>query len=152
MWRWLLRNFAPANTFCTFCWCFLVILFYGCFHLLLVLFTFTALLRLWSDFDMTSSCRYVTIQWRHFITQITTTYNEVKDEVECVAMRAFQEGEQVTICYGTRGNSDLLIHNGFLIKNNPHDKVKIPFGKWGIENLSKYLNKAIRIYCIRLLY
>jgi len=59
---------------------------------------------------------------------ITTTYNDKKDQVECLAMRSFKEGEQATICYGSRGNSDLLIHNGFLITDNPFDKVKIPFG------------------------
>lgn len=44
-------------------------------------------------------------------------------------MKDFKEGEQVTICYGERKNADLLIHNGFVMENNPVEReLLINFG------------------------
>ncbi len=46
--------------------------------------------------------------------------------VECDAMRSFNEGDPVTIFYGTRPNSEMLLFSGFLQKDNVYDKASIP--------------------------
>lgn len=49
--------------------------------------------------------------------------------VECCAMRSFSPGEAITIFYGARPNSELLLFSGFIQQNNAHDtlSVSIPF-------------------------
>lgn len=46
--------------------------------------------------------------------------------VDCDAMRTFKEGDAITIFYGRRQNSELLLFSGFLQKDNIYDKVSIP--------------------------
>ncbi|CAK8690015.1 unnamed protein product [Clavelina lepadiformis] len=66
--------------------------------------------------------------FNHDIGPMSTAYNAQTNQLECFAMRDFAKDEQVTICYGGRCNSDLLIHNGFVFSNNPFDKVRIRLG------------------------
>lgn len=45
--------------------------------------------------------------------------------VECAGMRAFAEGEALTIFYGPRSNVELLLFSGFVQRGNPHDAVTV---------------------------
>ena len=60
---------------------------------------------------------------------MTTQYNDETKSVESFAMRSFEAGEEVTICYGNRPNYELFVHNGFIFTDNPFDRMKIPLGK-----------------------
>lgn len=42
------------------------------------------------------------------------------------ARQNYRQGEQVLLCYGTYTNLELLEHYGFLLNENPNDKVFIP--------------------------
>lgn len=66
--------------------------------------------------------------FNHSIGPMTTQYNSETKTIECVAMKEFKKGEQVTICYGSRPNYELLVHNGFVMIDNPYDKMRIPLG------------------------
>jgi protein-histidine N-methyltransferase len=60
--------------------------------------------------------------------------------VECGAMRAFVEGEAITIYYGRRPNSELLLYSGFVQPGNEHDSVLVPVAFDGTdrrENVAK---------------
>lgn len=46
--------------------------------------------------------------------------------VECDAMCDFKTGDPITIFYGTRPNSELLLFSGFLQSNNMYNKITIP--------------------------
>ncbi|XP_048516578.1 actin-histidine N-methyltransferase [Dendroctonus ponderosae] len=52
---------------------------------------------------------------------IITDYNPETDQLECLASKDFQEGEQLFIFYGKRSNSEILGHNGFFYEDNEHD-------------------------------
>ena len=47
------------------------------------------------------------------------------EAVEVVATRAYAEGEEVFISYGKKPNSRLLIGYGFVLPDNPHDRVEV---------------------------
>ncbi|CAN6464108.1 unnamed protein product [Victoria cruziana] len=49
------------------------------------------------------------------------------------ARQSYSRGEQVLLCYGTYSNLELLEHYGFLLRDNPNDKVLIQHPS---ENLS----------------
>ncbi|KAF0697778.1 Aste57867_11571 [Aphanomyces stellatus] len=53
-----------------------------------------------------------------------TTYADA-DAIVCDAMTSFNAGDEITICYGPRPNSDLLIYSGFSVAINPHDRVPL---------------------------
>ena len=46
--------------------------------------------------------------------------------VECIAMKKFESGDDVTIFYGMRPNSELLLFSGFVQPNNEYDTYAIP--------------------------
>ncbi|KAH1022050.1 hypothetical protein HUJ04_011513 [Dendroctonus ponderosae] len=52
---------------------------------------------------------------------IIPNYNPETDQLECLASKDFQEGEQLFIFYGKRSNSEILDHNGFFYEDNEHD-------------------------------
>lgn len=60
--------------------------------------------------------------------KITTDYNTERDQAECYALRDFQEGEQIFIYYGSRPNSGLFLHNGFVYPNNDTDCLSLALG------------------------
>ncbi|XP_064489600.1 actin-histidine N-methyltransferase-like isoform X1 [Ornithodoros turicata] len=60
--------------------------------------------------------------------KLCTDYDPEKDELKCLAMRDFQAGDEVTIFYGRRTNSEFLVHNGFVYPGNEHDAVDIKLG------------------------
>lgn len=62
--------------------------------------------------------------------------------VECDAMRDFKEGDPVTIFYGTRPNSELLLFSGFLQPNNVYNKMIIPLA---IRRTDPLYNLKLRI-------
>lgn len=70
---------------------------------------------------------------------ITTGYNLEDDRCECVALQDYKENEQIYIFYGTRSNSEFVIHNGFFFEGNAHDRVKIKLG----------VSKSERLYAMK---
>ncbi|XP_043686728.1 actin-histidine N-methyltransferase isoform X1 [Vespula pensylvanica] len=60
--------------------------------------------------------------------RITTGFNTTSDCCECYAMRDFKKGEQIFISYGSRTNSDFLVHSGFVCLENKKDGVRLPLG------------------------
>ncbi|XP_067335479.1 actin-histidine N-methyltransferase [Channa argus] len=70
---------------------------------------------------------------------ITTGYNLEDDRCECVALQDYKENEQIYIFYGTRSNSEFVIHNGFFFQDNSHDRVKIKLG----------VSKSERLYAMK---
>lgn len=64
----------------------------------------------------------------HSSGKLCTDYDPEKDELKCLAMRDFQEGDEVTIFYGKRSNLEFLIHNGFVYPGNEYDAVDIKLG------------------------
>nr|CAB3265993.1 histone-lysine N-methyltransferase setd3 [Phallusia mammillata] len=75
---------------------------------------------------------------------LSTTYNVGGKTIDCFAMCDFKSGEEVTICYGGRPNSELLIHNGFVVTENPFDKVKINLGVSPKDPLYKKRTKLLQ--------
>ena len=67
---------------------------------------------------------------------MSTVYNSELKSIVCVAMKDFHPKDEVTICYGSRPNSELLVHNGFVLTDNPNDEVHIAFG----EILNQFLS------------
>nr|XP_002131202.1 histone-lysine N-methyltransferase setd3 [Ciona intestinalis] len=82
------------------------------------------------DLDENSTLALIPMwdMFNHAIGPLSTAYNALTRGIECLAMQDFKTGEQVKICYGARTNSDLLIHNGFVMKESPFDKVRIHLG------------------------
>jgi len=66
--------------------------------------------------------------FNHSSGQMSTVYNSELKSIVCVAMKDFHPKDEVTICYGSRPNSELLVHNGFVLTDNPNDEVHIAFG------------------------
>ena len=61
--------------------------------------------------------------------QMLTDFDEELSECHCYSHTVCQPGDQVFICYGTRPNSDFLVHNGFVYPDNPNDTVQLKLGK-----------------------
>ncbi|KAL0280513.1 UNVERIFIED_CONTAM: hypothetical protein PYX00_001782 [Menopon gallinae] len=59
---------------------------------------------------------------------LTTQFKSELKRSECLAFKAFKEGEQVLIFYGKRSNSDFLLHNGFVYPENQHDSYRLKLG------------------------
>ncbi|KAL6076438.1 Histone-lysine N-methyltransferase setd3 [Balamuthia mandrillaris] len=57
--------------------------------------------------------------------KITTFYDINSECTECYATRNFKKGEQIYIFYGPRGNSELLLHSGFVFDNNNYDSLSV---------------------------
>ena len=68
--------------------------------------------------------------------EISTDYDLEAQVSLCLAHRDFAAGEQLTIFYGVRTNCDLLIHNGFVYPNNPHDSLTLRLGVAKTDPLS----------------
>jgi histone-lysine N-methyltransferase SETD3 len=65
----------------------------------------------------------------HDLGEISTDYDlDDGGSSICLAHRDFSAGEQLTIYYGKRANCDLLIHNGFVVPNNPDDCLTLRLG------------------------
>lgn len=46
---------------------------------------------------------------------ITTSYNLELKQVESLTLSDYKKGDQVFIYYGERSNTDLLVHNGYVL-------------------------------------
>uniref|UniRef100_T1IPV3 protein-histidine N-methyltransferase n=1 Tax=Strigamia maritima TaxID=126957 RepID=T1IPV3_STRMM len=57
--------------------------------------------------------------------KLSTDFNIQKDQLESYAFRSFDDEEQVFIFYGSRPNSELLVHNGFVYPDNPFDSIPV---------------------------
>ncbi|KAG8226273.1 hypothetical protein J437_LFUL004830 [Ladona fulva] len=61
--------------------------------------------------------------------ELSTDYAEENEGRSiCHALRPFPRGSQIFIFYGSRPNSDLLVHNGFVFPNNEHDTLALKLG------------------------
>lgn len=61
--------------------------------------------------------------------ELTTDYEEENGGRSiCHALQPFPQGSQIFIFYGSRPNSDLLVHNGFVFFNNEHDSLALRLG------------------------
>ncbi|KAG4074422.1 hypothetical protein HA402_000401 [Bradysia odoriphaga] len=59
---------------------------------------------------------------------VSSSFNEETDRIESAAFMDFRKGEQIFIYYGSRNNTNFLIHNGFVYPNNLTDSVAIRLG------------------------
>uniref|UniRef100_A0A8C6NUG7 protein-histidine N-methyltransferase n=1 Tax=Nothobranchius furzeri TaxID=105023 RepID=A0A8C6NUG7_NOTFU len=91
--------------------------------------------------DVLSQYKNTARQYAYFykLLQITTGYNLEDDRCECVALRDYKESEQIYIFYGTRSNTEFVVHNGFFFPDNAHDRVKIKLG----------VSKSERLYAMK---
>ena len=62
------------------------------------------------------------------VPEISTDFDKDAQAVSCMANREFAPGEEFTIFYGKRSNLDLLVHNGFVLEDNPFDTLVIKLG------------------------
>ncbi|XP_046383194.1 actin-histidine N-methyltransferase [Ischnura elegans] len=61
--------------------------------------------------------------------ELTTDYEEEEGGRSiCHALQNFSKGSQIFIFYGSRPNSDLLVHNGFVFPKNEHDSLALRLG------------------------
>lgn len=74
-----------------------------------------ALIPLW---DMANHCEG----------RITNVFSAAERRVEGAALRPFQRGDQIFIYYGARRNSDFLVHNGFVFRDNANDGCVVRLG------------------------
>lgn len=51
----------------------------------------------------------------HMNGHITTSFNIEKHQVESLTLKSCKKGEQIFIYYGNRNNTDLLVHNGYVL-------------------------------------
>jgi len=56
---------------------------------------------------------------------LQTFYDVSSDSTESHAMRPFKKGEQIYIFYGSRPNSDFLLHSGFVFEKNHFDTLTV---------------------------
>ncbi|XP_071536585.1 actin-histidine N-methyltransferase-like isoform X2 [Panulirus ornatus] len=58
----------------------------------------------------------------------STDYDDEKNCSVCLAQREFKAGDQFTIYYSQRPNTELFLHNGFVFKENKNDSLAIKLG------------------------
>lgn len=63
--------------------------------------------------------------------------------VESRAMRYFAEGEPITMCYGKRPNTELLLYSGFVQSDNENDKVPLDLLLQADAELAKFKAKVV---------
>lgn len=69
-----------------------------------------------------------------------TDFIEEKDSCVNMALRDFNVGEQIFICYGRRSSADLLLYSGFVYPGNVYDGMAIQLGLSSSDRL--YAMKA----------
>lgn len=71
------------------------------------------------------ACVPVWDMFNHETGDMTTSVVMTQDDVsvECFAMRTFEPGEAVTMCYGKRCNLELALYSGFVDNSNIYDKL-----------------------------
>ena len=74
------------------------------------------------------------------VPEISTDFDKDTQTVSCMANKEFGPAEDFTIFYGKRSNLDLLVHNGFVLENNPFNTLVIK----EVQNAEK---KASTEYC-----
>uniref|UniRef100_A0A7S2RJB8 protein-histidine N-methyltransferase n=1 Tax=Mucochytrium quahogii TaxID=96639 RepID=A0A7S2RJB8_9STRA len=77
---------------------------------------------------------------------MSSNYDPGKRIVECMAMEDFKQGEQFSIFYGERSNSELLVYSGFVLEPgcNAYEKVKVPFKLDESDPLYKLRNLLLK--------
>jgi histone-lysine N-methyltransferase SETD3 len=77
----------------------------------------------------------------HSSGKIMTDFDTGTQSCVCYSMTDLAPGEEFKIFYGPRGNSEFLLNQGFAIRDNPHDNIKM----WiGVKNITDdALRKAI---------
>ncbi|XP_063696141.1 actin-histidine N-methyltransferase [Culicoides brevitarsis] len=73
---------------------------------------------------------------------LSTSYNIEKQQVESFVQKKYKKGEQIFIFYGSRNNTDLLVHNGFVCDNNEHECI---ITQLSLSSSDKLLDKRIKI-------
>nr|XP_053655087.1 actin-histidine N-methyltransferase-like [Cherax quadricarinatus] len=58
----------------------------------------------------------------------STDYDDEKNCSVCLAQRDFKAGDQFTIYYSQRPNTELFLHNGFVYRDNKNDSLAIKLG------------------------
>ncbi|OQR81812.1 histone-lysine N-methyltransferase setd3-like isoform X2 [Thraustotheca clavata] len=56
---------------------------------------------------------------------ITTYFDNQLNGIVCDAMHDFDEDEEITIFYGPRANSELLVYSGFCLDSNTFDRIVV---------------------------
>lgn len=65
----------------------------------------------------------------HSSGHISTFFNVESQTCDCYAQHDFSVGENFTIFYGSRTNSELLVQQGFVYTENDFDSYPIRLGK-----------------------
>nr|XP_039260368.1 actin-histidine N-methyltransferase-like [Styela clava] len=73
----------------------------------------------------------------HSLGQISTDCDPTLKVCKSYAMQDFKSGEQIKIFYGARSNVGFLVYNGFVVENNPYDRVDIQLGVSSNDKLYK---------------
>lgn len=80
----------------------------------------------------------------HNTGRILTDFDVDTRSCVCYSMSKYSPGEEFRIFYGERGNSDLLLNQGFAYKGNPYDIVKIPIGlSRGEEEVTRKMRMSL---------
>nr|XP_045594445.1 actin-histidine N-methyltransferase-like [Procambarus clarkii]XP_045594446.1 actin-histidine N-methyltransferase-like [Procambarus clarkii] len=58
----------------------------------------------------------------------STDYDDEKNCSVCLAQRDFKAGDQFTMYYSQRPNTELFLHNGFVVRDNKNDSLAIKLG------------------------
>lgn len=64
----------------------------------------------------------------HASGHISTFYNVEQSTCDCYAQQDFRVGDEFTIFYGPRTNSELLLQQGFVYRQNEFDSYPIKLG------------------------
>ena len=62
------------------------------------------------------------------VPEISTDFDKDAQAVTCMANKELNLSDNFTIFYGKRSNMDLLVHNGFVLDNNPFNTLIINLG------------------------
>jgi histone-lysine N-methyltransferase SETD3 len=77
------------------------------------------------------------------VPEIGTDYDKDAQTIRCMANKEFVAGDHFTIFYGKRSNLDLLVHNGFVLENNPFNTLVIKLGISKNDQLVKSKNDLL---------
>jgi histone-lysine N-methyltransferase SETD3 len=84
----------------------------------------------------------------HSSGHISTFYNDENLTCDCYAQRDFKANEEFTIFYGPRTNSELLLQQGFVYRQNEFDKYPIKLGECLNVSAVMYLRYWFKVLSI----
>jgi histone-lysine N-methyltransferase SETD3 len=79
---------------------------------------------------------------------LTSTHDFEGKATECAAMQDFSVGDQIVMFYGPRTNSELLLHSGFVMEENPHDIITVKLGVGKGDALGSLKSKLLEALTI----